>query len=284
MAATLKVFVDNLPGDPNNLVEAVDMNGLKNENNNLISSTGVALNTSDNEQSTDAVSVYAAGGDFYSDSGVADAYVLSVVGSKRSPQAYFVGMRIRFLPGNTNTGASTVNVDTIGVINIKLQDGIADPNAGDIVADHELVLVFDGTNFVYENASVASQADMETPTSNTKFVSPLVAKNHPGTAKAWIIFDGTGVISILDSYNVSSIVDDGVGRYTINFTVAFSSINYSVAITLGDVSPGVFTLDDFASFTSQATSSIQIRTEDNTGAGSSPADADRVCVQFFGDQ
>ena len=40
-------------------------------------------------------------------------------------------------------------------------------------------------------------------------------------------FNGTGAVSIRDSLNVSSITDNGTGRYTINFTSAFSDTNYS---------------------------------------------------------
>lgn len=34
-------------------------------------------------------------------------------------------------------------------------------------------------------------------------------------AKAWINFDGTGTVSIKNSYNVSGIIDNGVGSYTV---------------------------------------------------------------------
>ncbi len=48
-------------------------------------------------------------------------------------------------------------------------------------------------------------------------------------AKAWINFDGVGVISIKSSFNVGSIVDSGVGRYAINWTTDFSTAIYAVA-------------------------------------------------------
>ena len=49
-----------------------------------------------------------------------------------------------------------------------------------------------------------------------------------GTAKAWVNFNGTGTVAIRASYNVSSITDDGVGQYTVNFTTAFTDANYSI--------------------------------------------------------
>ena len=48
------------------------------------------------------------------------------------------------------------------------------------------------------------------------------------TAKAWINFDGTGTISIRDSFNISSIVDNGIGMYTINFATPMLDTNYCV--------------------------------------------------------
>ena len=48
-----------------------------------------------------------------------------------------------------------------------------------------------------------------------------------GAAKAWVNFDGTGTVAINDSFNVSSITDNGTGDYTINFSTAMSNANYA---------------------------------------------------------
>jgi len=47
----------------------------------------------------------------------------------------------------------------------------------------------------------------------------------------WVNFNGTGIVAIRDSYNVSSIEDGGVGVYTVNFLTPMANSNYSVAIT-----------------------------------------------------
>ena len=47
-----------------------------------------------------------------------------------------------------------------------------------------------------------------------------------GSAKAWVNFDGTGTISLLKSLNVSSIVDNGTGEYTTNFSSSFADTLY----------------------------------------------------------
>jgi hypothetical protein len=45
--------------------------------------------------------------------------------------------------------------------------------------------------------------------------------------RAWVNFNGTGTPAIRASGNVSSITDNGVGDYTVNFTNAFVDANYA---------------------------------------------------------
>lgn len=49
-------------------------------------------------------------------------------------------------------------------------------------------------------------------------------------AKAWVNFNGTGTVAIRASGNVSSITDNGVGDYTVNFTSALADANYATVI------------------------------------------------------
>jgi hypothetical protein len=46
--------------------------------------------------------------------------------------------------------------------------------------------------------------------------------------RAWVNFNGTGTVAIRASGNVSSITDNAVGNYTINFTTALPDGNYAV--------------------------------------------------------
>ena len=60
------------------------------------------------------------------------------------------------------------------------------------------------------------------------------ALNATGTApiyacRAWENFNGTGTVAIRASGNVSSITDNGVGDYTVNFTTAMPDANYGVS-------------------------------------------------------
>ena len=45
-------------------------------------------------------------------------------------------------------------------------------------------------------------------------------------ARAWVNFNGTGTVAIRASGNVSSITDNGVGDYTVNFATAMPDANY----------------------------------------------------------
>lgn len=47
-----------------------------------------------------------------------------------------------------------------------------------------------------------------------------------GVCRAWVNFNGTGTVAIRASFNVSSITDNGVGDYTVNFTTAMPDANY----------------------------------------------------------
>lgn len=57
------------------------------------------------------------------------------------------------------------------------------------------------------------------------------ALNAGGTApiyasRAWVYFNAVGAVSILGSGNVSSITDNAVGDFTVNFTTAMPDTNY----------------------------------------------------------
>ena len=52
-------------------------------------------------------------------------------------------------------------------------------------------------------------------------------------ARAWVNFNGTGTVAIRASGNVSSITDNGVGDYTVNFITLMADVNYA-AVVSGD--------------------------------------------------
>jgi len=68
---------------------------------------------------------------------------------------------------------------------------------------------------------------LSTPSNATVPVDTVVN----GTAKAWVNFNGTGTVAIRRAFNVSSITDEGVGLFTINFTNAMVDTSYAITGT-----------------------------------------------------
>jgi hypothetical protein len=76
--------------------------------------------------------------------------------------------------------------------------------------------------------------------------------------RAWVNFNGTGTVAIRASGNVSSITDNGVGLYTVNFTNALSDANYSCVSSatplFGTASTVVTVYDNNSTYTANTTS------------------------------
>lgn len=129
-------------------LSADDFNQIPREEENLIQSAGITLDTGDLNQMGKAVAAYAGGGDFYTDAGAADAYVLTVIGSKKYPPAYFKGLRVRFKVANANTGGCTCQLGSLAALPVstaQIPNGGSetDPVAGDLTANRMITLVYD---------------------------------------------------------------------------------------------------------------------------------------------
>lgn len=143
MSASTKTWVDgNAP-----TCAAADLNGFKNENNQLIVTSDQTLNTGNNNQTAIAVSIYSHDGNAYSDTAVVpNVYVLThLSGARVVPIAYTPGMQIRFKPNNTNTSISTVQLPSLTAKSVKNGDG-TDVGGGALPAGVECTLVFDASN------------------------------------------------------------------------------------------------------------------------------------------
>ena len=105
--------------------------------------------------------------------------------------------------------------------------------------------------------------------------------NAPGLAngvKAWVNFNGTGTVAIRASYNVSSITDNGVGLYTVNFTTAMANTNYSV-ISMSNILAGTSTFVGMSESGTRTTSSVQVT--NNYGSTTPRFDTDFISVAVF---
>lgn len=205
-----------------NTVSGDEYNNVVNPLKNLITSSGQTIDTS-NTQVVKAVADYAAVSTFYADSGTANAYVLSAIGSRLAPNAYSEGMEIRFRATNANTGASTVNVAGLGVKNIKQGDGSTDVAAGDISPNFDTRARFDGTVFRLSNVS-----DVGNLTVNGKFnTTPTTETISSGAitySSAYVKVDTEGGAS---SDNLHTINGGTIGDI-----IFISPVNSSRVVTL----------------------------------------------------
>ena len=106
-------------------------------------------------------------------------------------------------------------------------------------------------------------------------------------AKAWVNFNGTGTVAIRASFNVSSITDNAMSDYTVNFTTAMSDTNYSVGATsmrasdtiTSTNSPSVAVIHGNATYGNAfTTSSIRINAKNANGNNEDPL---AISVQIF---
>ena len=68
-------------------------------------------------------------------------------GSTRALTAYTVGMFVLLRTDASNSGGCTLNIDGLGIKNIKQKDGTSDPAAGQIVSGQFYWLFYDGSVF-----------------------------------------------------------------------------------------------------------------------------------------
>lgn len=97
------------------------------------------------------------------------------------------------------------------------------------------------------------------------------------SARAWVLFNGTGTVSITGSANVSSITDDGTGLYTVNFITAMPDAIYSVTGSGYQIQNGQYTC--LASSTLTA-SSAQVSSWGSFNATTN-RDAAQISVAIF---
>ena len=172
------------------------------------------------------------------------------------------------LSGNATTATTLATARTIngvsfnGSANITIYDSTKAPLASP---------AFTGT----PTAPTASTGTNTTQLATTAFVKAQIPSslNASGTApiyapRAWANFNGTGTVAIRASGNVSSITDNGTGRYTVNFTNAMPDTYYAIQYTASADSTSFTAGTGRQFFMSRAatTTSIGVQCIDDGGA------------------
>jgi len=98
-----------------------------------------------------------------------------------------------------------------------------------------------------------------------------------GLAKAWINFNGEGTIASRDTFNMSSISDEGTGDYQINYTSNMGNGNYAPS-GMGEAD-GKIVIDDSDYSGNVTTSSLDVEAK----TGGSNIDREIICTTIHGD-
>ena len=100
-----------------------------------------------------------------------------------------------------------------------------------------------------------------------------------GRAKAWADFNGSGTLTIRDSFNISSITDNGTGNYTVNFSSTFPNAHYAAFANAGN---GV-NIPGHATLFTKNTNYLNFRTSGLNVNGATHTDPSLVSVVIFAD-
>jgi hypothetical protein len=176
--------------------------------------------------------------------------------------AYATGQQFTFVSAGANTGAATININSIGAKSIVKTNGSA-LSAGDIASGAAVQLIYDGTNFQFANKSVSAAGDVAGPASST---DNAVARFDSTTGK---IIQNSGVI-VDDTNNVTGVATlkatttIGVGNATpsasgAGITFPATQSASTDANTLDDYEEGTWTPTWLGSSTAGSTAySVQI--------------------------
>jgi len=135
--------------------------------------------------------------------------------ASRTMTAYAQGDLYTFKAGGTNTGATTINVDSLGAKAVQFNGAAL--VGGEIVSGLMYTVVYDGTQFQLLNASAIPAIDI-----TTLEVTNIKAKD--GTASATIA-DSTGVMTI-----TSAVINGGSVALTAPSTFAVDSTSPALKV------------------------------------------------------
>lgn len=159
--------------------------------------------------------------DYQADSVGTDSYAITCT---PAPTAYTTGMRFTFKASTANTGACSLNVNSLGAKTIKKTYN-SDLATGDILANQIVEVVYDGTNF--QMVSTISQGssytiDTETTANYHTYVIPLVTTS--ATALQGWTTTSTGTISlsfpVVAGQQQVTAADTAAGAFTVSTALA----------------------------------------------------------------
>ena len=183
----------------------------------------------------------------YADAGIADAYDVTGVGPA-SPNAYIEGTKINFYANFDNTGASTIDVNGLGVRPLVNEDTSA-LSANQVRANTWTQVIIEGANAVLVNSSERLSFDLSAQTAPTG--ASLIGTAAEGGTTVEAVLTQIGVLPFAWAYvtglnggpavvaankNIASVNRVATGLYDVTFSIAASNTQYG--IMYGPESPG----------------------------------------------
>lgn len=204
---------------------------------NFIATSGQAPSTSNLNQMGIGGARYSSGGQFFTDSGTTNAYVLASISAFKAPvsatEGYFVGMTIKFRAGNANTGASTVNVNSAGVKNLKQADGTTDLAAGDIPTTQDSVFRYNGTSFVLQTGAASTTAKGIVELLTNAELAAGTDTTRAATAAALLSLLTLADVTITNgSFSTATNISSAFGKWILKFGSTPTALNTGVAATI----------------------------------------------------
>ena len=126
--------------------------------------------------------------------------------------------------------------------------------------------------------SQANHAALEAETNEDTYAPPDLIKHSPGVAKFWVCYNNSA--SIQDSYNMTSISDDGTGASTVTIATDFSNANWVYQANC-DISSGWHRT---ANSSSRTAGVITMETKDQNANLGDPGGNGETVIVGFGDQ
>ena len=192
--------------------------------------------------------------------------------------------------------ASTVDLVTNAPSTRKIRiTGSITINSFVILEGQEYTAAFSGAATLTNSASLVTNEGANIVTASgdscvirataANTVEILLYRKAKAESTAWVRFNGTGTPAITDSLNVSSITDNGVGDYTINFLSPMTNANYTFSAAAISTGANNSTVVSLKFGTTPTTSGFTVRTVNlSNGAPSSAsfADCEMINCTVFG--
>lgn len=172
-------------------------------------------------------------GNFAVDTGSVNAYVVAFTPAISSAPSAGVPFRVQIKTGNTNTGASTINLGW-GNVNVVRRDGSA-LIGGELVGSHIVNLNWNGTAVEIDYVSPATAAAISAGTDTQSAVTPAQLANTS--------FAPTGSLTFTASINIPAgwLLCFGQAVSRVTYANLFTTITKSSTVTISIASPAVVT-------------------------------------------